>query len=219
MTLKLCGFATSNYYNKVKMQLLEKGVPFEEVLVWPSRDEAHLARSPRGKVPYIEVDGHTLAESSAICEYIEEAYPQKPLLPKDPFERAKVRELIVFLELHVELVMRRLYAEAFFGGQVSDETKRQVEKDLPRGLKAAMQLAKFAPYAAGPELTLADCAAAQHLPIVALATKRIYGRDFTEPYPQVAAYLKEMSQRPTVQKIAADRKENTRLYAEKMAKR
>jgi glutathione S-transferase len=219
VTLKLCGFATSNYYNKVKMQLLEKAVPFEEVLVWPSKDEAHLARSPRGKLPYIEVDGRTLAESQVIGEYIEEAYPQKPLFPRDPFERAKVRELIVFLELHVELVMRRLYAEAFFGGKVSDETKQQVEKDLPRGLKAVAQLAKYAPFIAGAELTLADCAAAQHLPLVAMATKRIYGRDFVEPYPQVAAYLKEMNQRPIMQKIAADRKENTRLYAEKNAKR
>jgi glutathione S-transferase len=137
VTLKLCGFATSNYYNKVKMQLMEKGVPFEEVLVWASQDEAYLARSPRGKVPYIEVDGRTLAESSAICEYVEESYPQQPLLPKDPFERAKVRELLVFLELHVELVTRRLYAEAFFGGKISDETKQQVEKELPRGLKAS----------------------------------------------------------------------------------
>ena len=219
MTLKLCGFATSNYYNKVKMQLLEKGVPFEDVLVWPSHDEAHLARSPRGKLPYIEVDGRTLAESQVIGEYIEEAYPQKPLFPRDPFERAKVRELIVFLELHVEQVTRRLYAEAFFGGKVSDETKQQVEKELPRGLKALAQLASFAPFIAGPELTLADCAAAQHLPLVAMATKRIYGRDFAEPYPQIAAYLKEMNQRPIMQKIAVDRKENTRLYAEKNAKR
>jgi glutathione S-transferase len=219
VTLKLCGFATSNYYNKVKMQLLEKGVPFEEVLVWPSHDEAHLTRSPRGKLPYIEADGRTLAESQVIGEYIEEAYPQKSLFPKDPFDRAKVRELIVFLELHVELVTRRLYAEAFFGGKVSDETKQQVEKELPRGLKALAQLAKFAPFIAGPELTLADCAAAQHLPLVAMATTRIYGRDFAEPYPQIAAYLKEMNQRPIMQKIAADRKENTRLYAEKNAKR
>jgi glutathione S-transferase len=219
VTLKLCGFAVSNYYNKVKMQLLEKGVPFEEVLVWASQDEAHLARSPRGKVPYIDVDGRTLAESQAICEYIEDAYPQKPLLPGEAFARAKVRELTVFIDLHVELVTRRLYAEAFFGGKVSDETKQQVEKDLPRGLKAVMQLAKFAPYIAGPEITLADCAAVQHLPLVTVATKRIYGRDFMEPYPQVAAYLKELNQRPTVQKIAADRKENTRLLAEKTAKR
>jgi glutathione S-transferase len=219
VTLKLCGFAVSNYYNKVKMQLLEKGVPFEEVLVWASQDEAHRARSPRGKVPYIEVDGRTLAESSVIAEYIEEAYPQHPLMPKDPFERAKVRELVVFLDLHVELVARRLYREAFFGGKISDETRAEVEKDLPRGLKAAMQLAGFAPFAAGPTLTLADCSAVQHLPLVTMATKKIYGRDFLEPYPQVAAYLKEMGQRPTVQRIAADRKENTRLYAEKTAKK
>jgi glutathione S-transferase len=219
VTLKLCGFAVSNYYNKVKMQLLEKGVPFEEVLAWASQDETHLARSPRGKVPYIEVDGRTLAESSAICEYIEEAYPQNPLLPKDPFERAKVRELIVFLDLHIELVARRLYREAFFGGTISDETKQQVAKDLPRGLKAAMQLARFAPYVAGPVLTLADCSAVQHLPLVTLATKKIYGRDFLEPYPQVAAYLKEMNQRPTVQRIAADRKENAKQYAEMTAKK
>jgi len=219
VTLKLCGFAVSNYYNKVKMQLLEKGVPFEEVLVWASQDEAYLARSPRGKVPYIEVDGRTLAESSAICEYVEDAYPQNPLLPKDPFERAKVRELTVFLDLHVELVARRLYREAFFGGKISEETKAEVEKDLPRGLRAATQLARFAPFAAGPALTLADCSAVQPLPLVSMAPKKIYGRDFLESYPQVAAYLKEMSQRPAVQKIAADRKENTRLYAEKTARK
>jgi len=94
-----------------------------------------------------------------------------------------------------------------------------VEKELPRGLKALVQLAKFAPFIAGPALTLADCAAAQHLPLVAMATKRIYGRDFTEPHPQIAEYVKAMNQRPVMQKIAADRKENTRLYAEMKAKR
>lgn len=219
MTLKLCGFAVSNYYNKVKMQLLEKGVPFEEVLVWASQDEGHRARSPRGKVPYIEVDGRALAESSVIAEYVEEAYAQNPLLPRDPFERAKVRELVVFLELHVELVARRLYREAFFGGKISDEARAEVEKELPRGLSALVQLARFAPYLAGPTLTLADCAAAQHLPLVTMATKRVYGRDFAEPYPQIAQYVKAMNQRPAAQRIAADRKENAQLYAEKTAKK
>ncbi len=219
MTLKLCGFAASNYYNKVKMQLLEKGVPFEEELVWTSRDEALLARSPMGKVPFIEVDGHTVAESSVIAEYIEEAYPQKPLLPADPLARARVRELIVLLDLHVELVTRRLYAEAFFGGKVSDETRQEVEKLLPRGLKALMQRASFGPFVAGPELTLADCAAIQHLPLVTMTTKRIYGRDFLEPYPQVAIYLKEMGQRPAAQKVAEDRKANTKLMAERAARK
>jgi glutathione S-transferase len=219
MTLKLCGFSASNYHNKIKMQLLEKGVPFEEVLVWPAQDEAHLARSPRGKLPYIEVDGRTVAETSVIAEYLEEAYPQPPLLPRDPLERAKVRELAVFLDLHVELVVRRIYAEAFFGGTVSDETKKQVEKDLSRGVKAVTQLAKFSPFVAGPALTLADCSAAQHLPLVGMATKRVYGRDFTEPYPQIAEYVRMMNQRPSTQRIAEERKANAKLFAERVARR
>ena len=67
-------------------------------------------------MPFLELDGgRRLAESEVICEYLEEAYPQKPLLPKDPFERAKVRELITFMELHLELVARRLYGDVFFG--------------------------------------------------------------------------------------------------------
>jgi glutathione S-transferase len=215
MTLKLCGFAVSNYNNKIKQQLLEKGVPFEEVLVWSSQDETMLARSPMGKVPFIEVDGQTVSESQAIAEYIEEVYPEKPLLPRDPIARAKVRELTIFLDLHVELVTRRLYAEAFFGGKISDETKQQVEKALPKGLKALMRLARFAPYIAGPDFTLADCAAIQHLPLVTMATKRIYGRDFMEPHPQVAAYLNEMNKRPATQKVAEDRKANAKLMAER----
>ena len=217
MRLKLCGFAVSNYYNKIKQQLLEKGVPFEEELVWSSQDESMLARSPMGKVPFVEVDGQTVSESQAIAEYIEEAYPEKPLLPRDLLARAKVRQLTVFLDLHVELVARRLYAEAFFGGKITDETKQQVEKALPKGLKALMRLAKFAPFIAGPEFTLADCAAIQHLPLVTMATKRIYDRDFMEPYPQVPAYLKEMNQRPATQKVAEDRKANAKRLAEKAA--
>jgi len=217
--LKLCGFAASNYYNKVKMQLIEKGVPFEEELAWASQKDEHLARSPIGKVPFIEVDGWRLAESQVIGEYIEDVYPERPLLPKEPMARAKVRELVEFIELHLELVVRRLYREAFFGGTVSDETRKEVERDLAKGVKAFKRLAKFAPYVAGADLTLADCAAAQHLPLVSMATKRIYGRDFLEDFPQVGAYVKEMNLRPSMQKIAEDRKANTRLMVEMSAKK
>ena len=217
--LKLCGFAASNYYNKVKMQLIEKGVPFEEELVWASQKDEHLARTPIGKIPFIEVDGKQLAESQVIGEYVEDVYPEKPLLTKDPMARAKVRELVEFMELHLELVVRRLHREAFFGGTVSDETKKEVERDLTKGVKAFKRLAKFAPYVAGADFTLADCAAAQHLPLVSMATKRIYGRDAFEDFPQVGAYLKEMNLRPSMQKIAEDRKANTKLMVEMSAKK
>lgn len=54
--LKLHGFAVSNYYNMVKLALLEKGLPFEEVLFVPNQTQQALAISPRGKVPVLETE-------------------------------------------------------------------------------------------------------------------------------------------------------------------
>jgi glutathione S-transferase len=205
--LKLCGFRISNYHNKVLIALNEKGVAYEEdCTVKPSQSPEYLSLSPMGKVPYLEVDGTRLCESEVILEYLEEAYPQKPLLPKDPLARAKVRELVTVIELHLELVARRLYSGVFFGGTVSDGTKQSVEKDLAKGIRALQALAKFEPFIAGKDLTLADCAAAVHLPLVSLSTKLAYGRDFLEGMAQVKPYLKMLGERPSVAKVIADRK-------------
>ena len=208
--LKVCGFRISNYHNKVLIALLEKGVPYEEdCTVKPSQDPAYLALSPMGKVPYLEVDGTRLIESEVIVEYLEDAYPQKPLLPKEPLARAKVRELTTVIELHLELVVRRLYGAVFFGGTVSDGTKQSVEKDLAKGIRTLTALAKFGPFIAGPEFSIADCAAAVHLPLVSLSTKLAYGRDALEELPQVKPYLKMLGERPSVAKVIADRKAAT----------
>jgi glutathione S-transferase len=118
MTITLCGFAVSNYYNKVKLALLEKGVDFQEELNWATKDEATLAASPLGKVPFVRTEHGPISESQVIMEYIEDRYPAHPLMPADPYQRAKVRELVQYLELHLELVARRLYPQAFFGGKV-----------------------------------------------------------------------------------------------------
>jgi glutathione S-transferase len=205
--LKLCGFRVSNYHNKIRLVLLEKGLPFEEDdRCFPSQDEAFLARTPLGKVPWLELDGgRRLSESAVIAEYLEDAYPQKPLLPKDPYERAKVRELVVYLELHVELVARRLYG-VFFGKPPSDAAKASADKDLLKGLRALKAVAKFDPYIAGSALTLADCAAFVHLPIVSLATKTVYGRDYLEDMPQVKPYLRMLGERPAFARVNEERK-------------
>jgi glutathione S-transferase len=206
--LKLCGFHLSNYHNKVRIALLEKGVPFEEdPACAPSQKDEFLARSPIGKVPFLELDdGRRLAESEVIAEYLEEAYPQKPLLPRDPFERAKVRELVTFIELHIELAARRLYGQAFWKRPASDEVKQSVDKDLTKGVRAFRALARFDPYIAGKELTLADCAAFVHLPLVSLATKHVLGRDYLEDIPQLKPYLKMLGERPAFRRVNEDRK-------------
>ena len=205
--IKICGFRISNYHNKVLLALLEKGIPYEEdFTVTPSQKPEYLALSPMGKVPYAEVDGARICESGVILEYLEEAYPQKPLLPKQPLARAKVRELVTVIELHLELVARRLYPGAFFGGTTSVSMKQSVEKDLAKGIRAFKTLAKFDPFIAGKDLTLAECAAAVHLPLVSLSTKLTYGRDFLEEMPQVKPYLKMLGERPAVAKVNAERR-------------
>lgn len=207
--LKLCGFAASNYYNKVKLALLEKGLPFEEELAWVG--EVDLQASPLGKVPYLKTEHGALSESAVICEYIEQTHPAHPLLPSDPFAAAKVRELITYLELHLELVARNLYPQAFFGGQVSEGTREKISAQLEKNIAAFAKLARFDhPFIAGDQFSLADCTAIVHLPLISGATKIVYGRDYLADLP-VRDYLKRMGERPHVQKINADRKANTEL--------
>jgi glutathione S-transferase len=214
--LKLCGFHVSNYHNKVRLALLEKGIAFEEdANCRPSQKDEWLARSPLGKVPAIDVDGVPLVESQVICDYLEDAYPQVPLYPKDPLAKAKVRELIAVIELHMELVARRLYGGLFFGGAFSDETKKEVERDLAKGVRAFSKLVKFDPYIAGKELTLADCSAFVNLPLISMASKLAFGKDAFEGMPQVKPYLKMLGERPHFAKVSADRKAASEAAAKK----
>ena len=214
--LKLCGFAASNYYNKVKLALLEKGVPFEEELAWIG--ETDPAASPIGKVPYALTDDGPLSESTILLEYIEAKYPQHPLLPADAYAAARVRELVRYIELHLELVARNLYPQAFFGGTVSESAREKVGAQLEKNIAAFGQLAKFSPFVAGDSFTLADCAAIVHLPLISAATKIIYGRDYLADLP-VRDYLARMAERPHVQRLNADRKTSTAEMLARQPKR
>jgi glutathione S-transferase len=205
--LKLCGFAVSNYHNKVKLALLEKGVAFDEEQVFPVPTPALLSKSPLGKLPYIETKDGALVESQVIMDYIEAAYPQPPLLPADPYRAAKVQELLTFLELHIELVARELFAEAFFGGRLSDGSKQRIGAQLKKNVAAFAKLAKFSPYVAGDTFTMADCAAIFHFPAVSAASAKVLGEDALAGLP-VAAYLERMQQMPNVQKLNAERLAN-----------
>lgn len=207
--ITLCGFAVSNYYNKVKMVLLEKGIAFEEQHVATgAKDEATLAASPLGKVPFIRLaDGRALCESEVIVGYLEQAHPTPPLVPADAFGAAKVRELTTFIELHLELVVRELYPQAFFGGTVSESNQARVRKLLEKNITAFKRLAKFGPYMAGAEFTSADCAAFVSLPLVAMASKSVYGVDLlAEGGIDWKPYIKLVGERPSAQRVAADRK-------------
>jgi len=101
--LKLYGFSVSNYYNMVKLALLEKGLPFEEVLFYPGPSPEALLISPRGKIPVLGVEQGFVNETSVILEYLEQSQKGTPLLPSDPFERSRVLALAKEIELYIEL--------------------------------------------------------------------------------------------------------------------
>lgn len=204
--ITLCGFGVSNYYNKLKLILLEKDIPFVERLVYPWQRETFAESSPLGKIPFIETDDGGLSESQAILEYLEDRHRDRPLYPTDLFARSKCRELIQHLELNAEWVARRLYKEAFFGGSVSDETKREAKERLSLGLQAVARLSQFSPYILGSSFTAADCVAYVHFVMIRHATLTIYGEDMLERLlPQAAAYVTLMDARPHIRTMMADR--------------
>ena len=149
---------------------------------------------------------------------MEEAYPSPALYPHDLLQRAKCREIIQFIELHLELPARTLYPQAFYGGSVSEEVKARAAELLAHGAAAFNRLAKFAPYVAGNEFTYADCAAYFHLPVIARASKAVLGADVLAPIAPVRGYIEMLKQRPHIQRIDADRAAGVQEFMAYVAK-
>lgn len=210
--LTLHGSPISNYYNKVKLALLEKGLPFEEkVIDFRSKDEALLAASPLGKIPFLTTPEGCVCESQPILEYLESAHPQVPLLPREPFAAAKVRELVTFLDWHLEMAVRQLYGVAFFGAPpLSESNLARIRREIDQKIAGVKRLLKMAPYAAGDTFTMADCSAFADLPLVGMATKAVYGEDLLLAQGvDYKAYVKFIGERAAAQKVVADRKAAT----------
>lgn len=88
--IKVYGVHGSPFVRKVFIALDIKGIPYEVVQQMPfSRDAEYLKINPLGKVPALVDDDLTLCDSKVICQYLEEAYPEVALYPKDPKERAR----------------------------------------------------------------------------------------------------------------------------------
>lgn len=214
--LKLYGFASSNYYSKVKLVMLEKDVAFEEVLVWPRQKLDYLDKSPLGKIPFLESEHGSLCESQVMAEYINTTYPGVKLMPADPFAAAKVRELTTFLEWHVEIVIRELLPAAFFGATATEECKERVKAALSKNIAGLGRLIKCSPFLAGGEMSLADCAAAVHIPFISSISKIMFNEDVLDALP-LAAYKEMLFARPAVQKVHADTRANMPLLMEQIA--
>ena len=204
--LKLHGFNLSNYFNMVKMALIEKGVDFEIVQIQASQDEEYLARSPMGKVPCIETDEGFLSEANVILEYLEESFDSPSFMPSNPFDRARVRELMKEMELYIELPARTCYPEAFFGDSVSDEVKETAKANLTKGIACLKRNGKFSPYVAGDTMTYADFIFMYTVGLAGACAKRVLGMDLLGDFPEAKELSKLLGSRDSAKQIAADQK-------------
>ena len=210
--LRLHGFSSSNYYNVAKLALLEKELPFEEIVVYTGADETHdpeyLEKSPLGKVPCLETEAGFLSESRCIVDYLERAYPSRPLYPASPFALAKTLELTQIIDLYLELPARRLIPNLFRRIPAPERVAHEVMETVRKGSKALGRLAVFDEYLLGPSFCAADVAATIHLPAVRRILQGVLKED---PFTGIAGldrYLARMEARPTVQKIRADHDAN-----------
>ncbi len=170
------------YCARVRIVLAEKGVDYATVDVdLDDRPAWIYEKNPLGRVPVLEEDGLVLPESLAIMEYLEERYPDPPLLPSDPGPRALVRASIVRFDR---------ISGPYYALRRGDESARQQLADRLHDLDATLQQQ---PYLGGDVFGLADIA---YLPWVLRAQVRL---DVAlEPYPALASWVERLGERPAV---------------------
>ncbi|HEY1266644.1 MAG TPA: glutathione S-transferase family protein [Candidatus Binatia bacterium] len=198
--IKLYDFASSPNCQRVIVVMEEKKLPYEKVPVDLKKMEQKkpdfLKLNPYGKVPVI-IDGATvLYESLVINEYLEEKYPETPLLPKDPGKRAKARILLDYGMNHLDGPYQKIRKE-----MMKDEKERDQQlidgarKELKHLLGRLERELGDQSYLAG-DFSLVDAALIPRF--VRLAGMGV----LPDPsLPNVGKWIERMKQRPSVQKI------------------
>ena len=161
MSIKLYGYWRSSAAYRVRIALNLKGLSYESVAVslMPGvsehRQEEYRAKNPQMLVPFLEDGDVAIGQSMAILEYLDEAYPDKPLLPASEPLRSKVRAFcnMVACDIHPLQNLRVLqYVKSEYGA----DPKQWAGHWMREGFKAMETIASDGPYVFGDTVTLAD---------------------------------------------------------------
>ncbi len=120
------------------------------------KSHVYLAKNPDETVPSMEINGHTYGESLALLEWVEQTYPNPSILPKDPLEKLKVRQLAYIIAMGTQPIQNLKVLK-----YISDSRSEQIKFAnywVQRGLKTYETLldGKKGDYSAGNKITLAD---------------------------------------------------------------
>jgi glutathione S-transferase len=161
--MKLYGAIASPYVTRVVMFARIKGVdlPLGGLPGESPRSDEYRAFNPIGKIPSLDVDGRCIAESEVICEYLEDAYPDKPGLPAEPLHRATSRLTARIVDLYVAPHTSTLFR------QMNPATRDQAVVDqtaaeLAQGFGYLEHFMGPGPFCVGGEPSVGDCALAPY---------------------------------------------------------
>ncbi|MDO7835769.1 maleylacetoacetate isomerase [Sphingobium sp. HBC34] len=159
----LHGFWRSSASWRVRIAMGMKGISWSDrtyrLRAGEQRSDAYLTLNPQGLVPALEIDGAVLTQSLAICEYLEELYPDPPLLPADPLDRARVRGFAQAIACDIHPI-QNLKVLRMLGQRGLDEDTVQgwAREVIESGLEACSRLIadRNGSYCFGDSVTLAD---------------------------------------------------------------
>lgn len=198
--MKLFTYATSPYARKVRMVMDYKGVLYDPVERCYSLDRKEDLReaSLRAEVPTLVLDnGRAIADSTIICEYLEDAFPHPALFPKDATERARMRALEDLCDRAFDAVTYGYFVAMVRTDVSESEAMAKAARDEFRALLARLERELGSNRFLCDELSIADLAAFCHV-----STARMMGIELGE-FPRLRAWMTRMRELPAV---AADLK-------------
>ena len=216
--VRLFHFPLSPFCRKVRLTLAEKRIEVElvEEHYWEKAPEL-MRRNPAGRVPVLQIDGLTLSDSQAICEYLDETRPEARLMPEDPVERAEVRRLCAWFDDHFHaevgrpLLRERALKKVTKSGAPPDSTAvREALRAMGQHLdymgqsarpeeKVEGGLLERRRWLAGDAMSLADFTAAAHLSCLDYVSDVDWNR--CEP---VREWYSKIKSRPAFRTLLAD---------------
>src|SRR5579859_6828229 len=207
--MKLYQTYLSPFPTRVRLLLYAKGIDVEIVEppgIHDSRQSKgdYLSKNPLGRVPALELDdGRVLPESEVICEYLEDAYPEPSLRPKDPWARAQARLLSRLCDFYLVMAMVPLFTAS--GQRRKDWNIERIDAALAEVGKSLGYIEHYIGtegYAVGRALTIADGALLPQLQLAFDWAPKLFDRPSPiSDLPKLAAYWKAIGKDPIAERL------------------
>jgi glutathione S-transferase len=202
--MKLYGIDLSNFASKCRIVIYEKGLNIEKINPPGGMGSAeYKALNPLGKIPALQLDnGEVIAESEVINEYLEDKFPEKPLLPKDPEGRAKARSFSRFHDLYLDPPLRALLPQVF--GKKLDDAFVQEKLAEISGRLDQLEGKIGRPWAAGDAFTIADAALTPTIFLMTNLLPMFGAKTPLENRPRLTAWWAQVQERPSTKKTIGE---------------